>query len=395
MHSTILTSGIIATLASTIKEMGWNGRVIVVFTTIAAVLITYYACKKIVIPAITRLVIRTSFSWDDILLCPRVLNSISKIIPATMLLPVLPYTFYDAPITLNIAVKLCEVYIIGTLVQLILNILDSIYRLAESNSAMRNRPLKGIHQMLQVVTIAIGIILTVSSLFDKSPLELLVGLSAAATVLMLIFKDSIVGLVAGVQLSANDMLRPGDWIVVPDSNADGVVFEVGLTTVKVRNWDNTISTVPPYTLVSGSFVNWRGMEEGQGRRINRSIIIDMMSIDFCNDDEIIKYKAEGLIAQNEDASTITNSTILRRHLLMYLKQHPGVNKEMTLMVRQLQPHEEGLPLEMYCFSKDKSWENYEELQSDITDYAIAIAPRFGLKVFQRASAPLAERQSRQ
>lgn len=388
MTNVFLMSNIISSLKETIIDWGLYGRAVMILATITAVMLAYLACKRILVPIITKIVIKTSFTWDDILLCPKVLHSICKIIPAMMLAKLLGFTFYNAPLLLATAEKLCEIYIIAILMNLLLNILDAIYRLTEASSNMRNRPLKGIHQMLQVVVICIGIILIVSSLFNKSPLELLVGLSAAATVLMLVFKDSIVGLVAGVQLSANDMLRPGDWIVLPGTDVDGVVFEVGLTTVKVRNWDNTISTVPPYTLVSETYVNWRGMEEGDGRRAKRSINIDMMGIRFCSEEEIKRYENEGLIAESDNMNQMTNSTIFRRHLTKYLKKHPGVNKEMTLMVRQLQSNDEGLPIELYFFTKDKSWNNHEELMGEIVDFAIATAPSFGLKVYQRPSAPL-------
>ena len=236
--------------------------------------------------------------------------------------------------------------------------------------------------MIKILAVSLGVIFIFSILLDKSPTDLLVGLGAAATVLMLVFKDTIVGLVAGVQLSANDMLRPGDWITMSKYGADGVVFEVNLTTVKVRNWDNTIVTVPPYTLVSDSFQNWRGMFESGGRRIKRSINIDMTSVRFCTCSEIEEYKQKGIIQDNDTIEELTNITLLRRSLTKYLKGNPRVNQDLMIMVRQLQPTPHGMPLELYFFSADKQWVAYETLQADVFDYVMALVPRFGLKVFQ-------------
>ena len=236
--------------------------------------------------------------------------------------------------------------------------------------------------MIKVLAVCVGLILIFSILLEKSPIDLFVGLGAAATVLMLVFKDTIVGLVAGVQLSANDMLRPGDWITMPKYGADGVVFEVNLTTVKVRNWDNTTVTVPPYTLVSDSFQNWRGMFESGGRRIKRSINIDMTSVRFCTPEEMKKYEERGLIFPEDRQEELTNITMLRRALMKYLKENPRVNQDLMVMVRQLQPTPQGMPLELYFFSADKQWVAYETLQADVFDYVMASVPQYGLHVFQ-------------
>jgi miniconductance mechanosensitive channel len=246
--------------------------------------------------------------------------------------------------------------------------------------------MKGVFQMIQVIVICVGVILVFSVLFGKSPVDLLVGLGAAATVLMLIFKDTIVGLVSGVQLSANDMLRKGDWIAMPKHGVDGRVEEVNLTTVKVRNWDKTIYTIPPYTLVSESFQNWRGMEaDSQGRRVKRHLKLDMNSVRFCTPDELRKYSKEGLVSDEEMQSGVANSTVFRRYLMRYLASLPTVNSDMTLMVRQLQPTEYGLPIELYFFTASKVWAKHETDQADIFDYIIAVLPKFGLKVFQSPS----------
>lgn len=388
----ILSSGYVENIIENVQlhldNIQWEGRLAIILAIVAVLFIIRLIFSKAITPAINKVVKKTKFTWDDILFCSKTIKTLCRIVQMFTLNVLLPIALYGEDILLDIASKVCEIGIISLFIRLLLEILNSVYEISQNRDITRNRPLKGIYQMIQVIIICIGIILIFSSLFDKSPIDLLVGLSAAATVLMLVFKDSIVGLVSGVQLSANDMLRPGDWIVLESGNVDGVVTEVNLTTVKVRNWDNTIVTVPPYTLVSESFTNWRGMEESEGRRVKRSIRLDMMCINLCTKEEIEKYKAEGLIADGEDTSTITNSTIFRRYMLNFLKNHSKVNSNMTLLVRLLQPDDEGLPLEFYFFTIDKRWAQHEELQSDIMDYAIAIAPKFGLKVYQRPSAPL-------
>ena len=281
--------------------------------------------------------------------------------------------------------KISQVYIIATTLKLICVFLSALYELSNQHEQLKDRPLKGVYQMLKIIAIFVGTIGIISVLIDKSPIALFAGLGAAATVLMLVFKDTIVGLVAGVQLSANDMLRPGDWIVMEKSGANGVVTEVTLTTIKVRNWDNTITTIPPYTLVSDSFQNWRGMQESDGRRIKRSINIDMRSVRFCTPEELKNYVANGWITPEEATPETINLGVFRKYLENYLRQHPLVNTNMTLMVRQLQPTPQGLPIELYFFSANKNWVPYEQLQADIFDYVLAVLPQFGLRIFQSPS----------
>jgi miniconductance mechanosensitive channel len=244
-------------------------------------------------------------------------------------------------------------------------------------------------------------------LIGRSPLYLLGGLGAFSAVLLLIFKDPILGLVGGIQISANDMVRPGDWIVMNKSGADGVVTDISLTTVKVQNWDKTITTIPTYSLVSESFVNWRGMEESGGRRIKRSINIDMNSVKFASPEQLRKLKKIKLVrnyldktekelkAYNEknniddevlvNGRRQTNLGIFRAYVAEYLKNNPNINQDMTFLVRQLQPGESGIPIEIYVFSKVQEWGKYEDIQSDIFDHLLATIPEFGLQVFQNPS----------
>jgi miniconductance mechanosensitive channel len=229
----------------------------------------------------------------------------------------------------------------------------------------------------------VALIVIVSVLINKNPGYILTALGASAAVLMLVFKDMIMGLVAGVQLSANDMLRPGDWISMPKYGADGDVIEVTLSTVKVRNWDKTITTIPPYALVSDSFQNWRGMRESGGRRVKRSVYIDMRSIRFCTKDQMTEFSEKGWLegVARED-NFVVNLHVFRNYLEDFLRNHPRVNERLTIMVRQLQPTAQGLPLELYFFSDGTDWIPYEHLQSEIFEHVFAMMPVFGLRVFQ-------------
>jgi miniconductance mechanosensitive channel len=240
--------------------------------------------------------------------------------------------------------------------------------------------------MLKLVVVCVGIIIIIATLIDKSPLAILTGLGAGAAILMLVFQDMIKGLVAGVQLTANDMLRPGDWITVPKYGADGDVIDVSLTTVKVRNWDKTITTVPPYALVNDSFQNWRGMFDIGGRRVKRSINIDMHSIRFCTAEEMSRYRQQPWMEGFEETgSQEVNLYVFRKYVEYYLRHHPKVNQELLLIVRQLQPTADGLPLELYFFSADTMWVKYEALQSEVFDHVLAVIHDFDLRVFQSPS----------
>lgn len=343
-------------------------------------------CRRVIIPAVKKVVDKTKADWDDILFSNAVVGRLCHIVPAAVINGLLPLAFFDKPLIFSALTKVTEIYLIIAILRFLLSLVRSLYLISENKGADRNRPMKGVFQMIQVIVICVGVILVFSVLFGKSPVDLLVGLGAAATVLMLIFKDTIVGLVSGVQLSANDMLRKGDWIAMPKHGVDGRVEEVNLTTVKVRNWDKTIYTIPPYTLVSESFQNWRGMEaDSQGRRVKRHLKLDMNSVRFCTPDELRKYRKEGLVSDEEMQSGVANSTVFRRYLMRYLGSLPTVNADMTLMVRQLQPTEYGLPIELYFFTASKVWAKHETDQADIFDYIIAVLPKFGLKVFQSPS----------
>ena len=369
------------------ENLSWSTRL----TLVALILLISYIMTKLfrhlVIPAVHKITSRTKATWDDYLFNEKMMTSFCRMIPPIMFYLLLPFVFNNVPQVLDILLKGCIIYLLITTLMLVNSFLNSLYEISNEHETLRNRPLKGIYQMINLVAIGIGIILIISILIDQNAATILAGLGASAAVLMLIFKDSILGLVAGVQLSANDMLRPGDWITMPKYGADGDVLEVSLTTVKVRNFDKTITTIPPYALVSDSFQNWRGMRETGGRRIKRSIFIDMTTVHFCSEKEKIMFASRGWIdeAQAKPETQVVNLYVFRNYLQNYLREHPRTHKELMIMVRQMQPTSEGLPLEIYCFSNTTVWLEYEQIQGEIFDHILAVIPEFGLRIFQRPS----------
>lgn len=345
----------------------------------------FYICeflsKKVVIPIVRRFTNSTTSKWDDILLNNDTLKNLCRLVPGIIASFILPFVLKEDSTVLAFCVKLCKAYIAIIGVGLLCTIFTSLYQITHESEKTKDHTLQGVFQMLKIVVISIGAIVVVSIFFDKDPSNLLAGLGASAAILMLVFKDSILGLVAGIQLSANDMLRPGDWIAMPKYGADGFVIDVTLTTVKVQNWDNTITTIPPYALVSDSFQNWRGMFSSGGRRVKRSINIDTNSITFCEGELRKNLIKKGLIKADEEQKQV-NLTLFREWLEEWLRNHPAIHKEMTVMVRQLQPTAHGLPLELYFFSSNTAWVVYEHLQAEIFEYIYAILPEYGLKAFQ-------------
>lgn len=360
-------------------------------------------CKHVILTTVTRLVKKTKATWDDVVFDRKVMIYLSHLVAPIILYILLPLAISNAGL-LTFILRICMIYIIAVFLKFISALLSALYHVYSEREQFRDRPLKGLLQTVQVILFFIGGIIIVSILIDKSPMVLLTGLGASAAVLMLVFKDSIMGFISGIQLSANNMLKVGDWIEMPKYGADGTVIEVTLNTVKVRNWDNTITTIPPYALVSDSFQNWRGMQESGGRRIKRSIRIDMNSVKFCTPEMLAKYRkirllkdyieeTEKVVEEYNKEHGIDNSVLVngrrqtnlgvfRAYLTNYLRSLPAVNQDLTCMVRQLQPTEQGIPLELYFFSSIKAWIPYEGVQADVFDHVLAIIPEFDLHVFQ-------------
>lgn len=337
------------------------------------------------------------------------LKKLSWIIPPVIVSALLPLAFEGNPRLLNISEKVTWIYFVVVLVLSVNVVLSSVGKVIMTDKILHDRPLKGFIQIIQVLMSFIGAIVIISILVNKSPLNLITGLGAFAAVLMLIFKDTILGFVAGVLLAQNDMLHIGDWIEMPDSAVNGIVMDISLNVIKIQNFDNTIVTIPPYSLISGSFVNWRGMSESGGRRIMRSYTISLSNIQPCTpqfledmkgkfsllSDYITKKEAEaaaGKVSNTENPEGLVNGTIetnlglFRAYMTLYLEQHPFINKELLLMVRTLAPTDNGLPLQIYCFSANKNWVSYESIQAEIMEHFVSTLPEFGLYPFQNASS---------
>ena len=370
-------------LGITADSRAWLYWLIAIATIALVVFMADVVCRRLLLPLVKRLTRATRAAWDDILLSDTLLKDVSRLVPPILIAVLMPLAFSHAHPTLDLLLKVNLIYLIAIIAKLLCTFLSALYDLSSHQDRLKNHPIKGIYQMLKIVVICVALIIVVSILINKNPGYILTALGASAAVLMLVFKDTIMGLVAGVQLSANDMLRPGDWITMPKYGADGDVEEVTLTTVKVRNWGKTITTIPPYALVSDSFQNWRGMQESGGRRVKRSVYVDMRSISFCSDEQMAEFERRGWLegVERED-KFVVNLHVFRNYLEDYLQHHPRVNSGMTIMVRQLQPTAQGLPLELYFFSDGTEWVPYEHLQSEIFEHVFAVMPTFGLRVFQ-------------
>lgn len=368
---------------------------------VAAQLLT----RLILVSLIHQLFHKTKTDWDDFLVDRKVFSALAHIPSAFIIYAV--YSFSGVEIVSTILSAIARIYFVLIFAMSAVRTANAVNDMYQTTPYAATRPIKGYIQLVQILIIFVSLIFAIAILIGKSPLGIFAGLGAMAAVLLLIFKDSILGFVASIQLSANKMLKPGDWIEMPSHKADGTVIDISLTTVKVQNWDKTITTIPTYALVAESFNNWAGMEESGGRRIKRSINIDMKSVRFADPQlleklshfyllkDYIANKQQEIKAFNEKLNVLegdvyngrrqTNLGIFRHYLEAYLRQNPNIHKEMTFLVRQLQPTELGLPLEIYVFSKDQRWANYEGIQADIFDHVLAILPEFDLRVYQNPS----------
>jgi len=364
----------------------------------------YFVLKYIGLRIIKTIALRTASNWDDIMVKQKVFQRIILLIPAMMIYNVGPETVSDIEGLSRFVQIAFQVYMVFVFVSIVSAFLNSVHEIYQQYDIAKLKPIKGYLQVIKIIMYIIVAILVISMLVGTSPWPILTGMGAISAILLLIFKDTILGLVGSIQLSALDMVRPGDWIEMPKFNADGSVIEMNLTTVQVRNWDMTITNIPTYALISESFRNWRGMEESGGRRIKRSIQINMNSVKFCTPEMLERFRKihrlkdylerkeselkEFNAKLNIDDSVLvngrrqTNLGVFRAYVKEYLKHHPKVNTDMIMLVRQLQPTQAGIPIEVYVFSADKAWVNYEDIQSDIFDHILAVIPQFELEVFQ-------------
>ncbi|EKN07780.1 mechanosensitive ion channel family protein [Parabacteroides johnsonii] len=379
MNGILISWGVDPKIANTFDEM-----IIAALLVILAIGLDYL-CQAIFVGSMKKLAQHTHYQWDSLLLKRKVVHHLVHTIPGILVYALLPLAFIRGKGLLLLSQKICAVYIVFALLLAINGFILVFLDMYNMRQVNKNRPIKGFMQVLQVLLFFIGGIVIIAILIGKSPASLFAGLGASAAILMLVFKDTILGFVAGIQLSANDMLRPGDWITVPGSNANGIVQEITLNTVKIQNFDNTISTIPPYTLVNASFQNWRGMVESGGRRVMKSIFLDLNTIKFCTPDMLDTFRKEIPLLtdyQPDEGVTPTNSQMFRVYVEKYLTSLPVVNTDLDLIISQLQSTEYGVPIQIYFFSRNKVWKEYERIQSDIFDHFFAMVPKFQLKVYQ-------------
>lgn len=377
---------------------------IMVITVVFLSWLAYVVARFFIDRIVTVVVRKSKFKWDDIFLDNKVFTRLSHFAPAVVIHMMAGLALDPYPGWLDFVQKLTYLYMIIAGLLFLFSLIDALHKIYQTLPIAEHRHIKGYLQLLKIFIGFIAFLIIISVTFDKDLTTLIAGLGAMAAVLLLIFKDTILGLVASVQLSANNMVQIGDWISMPSRGADGTVIDITLNTIKVENFDKTIITVPPYALVQESFQNWSGMERSGGRRIKRAIHIDVRSIKFLDNEQINRFKKIQILSDyidhkqkdleeynkehNIDNSVLingrrmTNVGTFRAYINAYLEQHPNIHNDMTFLVRQLPVTEKGLPIEIYVFSKIQEWAKYEAIQADIFDHLLAVVPEFGLRIFQ-------------
>lgn len=380
----------------------------IAFISLFAIALTlYYITWYIIKRTLFQFIKKSKTNIDDILIKNKVIARASLFVPSLIIDKFVAQSLPSFPDVFVFVQDLIDIYVIFIFAFLLDAIINSVNDLYNTFEVSKSKPIKGLMQVFKIIVYIVAGLLIIATLVGQDLSNIILGLGTLSAVLMLIFKDPILGFVGGIQLTLNDMVRIGDWISMPKYGADGDVLEITLTTVKVQNWDKTITTIPTYAMVTDSFTNWRGMSDSGGRRIKRHVSIDMNSVKFCTEEMLEKYKKFQLVSDyisqreseiqkyntenNVDVSTLvngrrqTNLGVFRAYLRTYFEKHPRVNQDMTLIVRQLQPNELGIPIEVYVFSRNKAWVAYEDLQSDIFDHILAVIPKFDLRVFQAPS----------
>lgn len=358
----------------------WRHVIVVVLIAIVACLADA-VCRRLLMPLVLKVTSKTDVKWDDVIFNKKVLTAACHVIPTLIAYKMLPLAFYDMPWLLTILLRLAAIYITLTVLRLFLSFVSSLRGLENKKRSAAQQYMLTFCGVLKILAIFVSVIVITGIVMDKSPMALLAGLGATATILMLVFKDTIVGLVSGIRLTSNDMLHKGDWITLPKAGAHGIVEDISITTVKVRNFDNTIITIPPQTLVDDSFQNWIGMQKSAGRRVARKVYFDFRSIGFASD-ELKKQLAQYFDAKELEGDVV-NMTLFRRFVENFIASRPEVNADMLYMVRQLEATQSGLPLEFYFFTRDKEWKNYEHCLAVIMEQIYAFAPVFELKIYEQ------------
>lgn len=362
---------------------------LLILVAILLAVLSDYLCRKLFVPAFLKVTSKTEAKWDDVLFNEKVLNSACHIVPAIVVWTLIPMVFYQIPLVSEITARLTAIYITVMSVRTATVFINSFnYLDTQTNRSSAQQYLKSFCGVLKIVMIFIAAVLVVAIVLGKNPMTLFAGLGATSAILMLVFKDTIEGLVAGVRLTSNNMLHRGDWITVPSTQINGIVKEINLTTVKVQNFDNTIITISPTSLVNGSFQNWIGMQESPGRRVQRKIYFDFRSVKRVpvaakTSDAATKEVSSPKKMGEQELIPVSNIGQFRLHIEEYLKGRSDVNTQMMVMVRQLEATQCGLPIEIYFFLKQKEWKSYEEHLADIMEYIYVTAAEYGLKIYEQ------------
>lgn len=345
--------------------------------------IAYYVTKGLLY-IVEHVVLHTATEWDDDIFNQRMLKAVSHLAPAVVVRWLIPTTFGDTDRMMYWLSAITSQYILWAFVRIITILIGNLHDAFLRRPQMRVYAVKGVFQMLKLIVVGVGVIVGISILIDKSPVVILTALGASAAILMLVFQDTILGLVASIQLTVNNMLQRGDWIEAKGQDVNGEVLEITLTAVKVKNWDNSVSTIPPYSLLKGSFRNYQPMRRSGGRRVERAVYIDANTVRFCTDPELRNLTEAGMLNGLDltEAGKIVNLQLLRRYLEHYLAHHKNVNQDMLFMVRQMDPTPSGLPLELYFFVSTTEWKDFENISSDIFDHVYAVIHLFGLSMYQ-------------
>lgn len=373
-----------------ILSLGVHGHAVPVLRhvllTVVALLLALVAeliCRYVFVPLILKIVKRTEAKWDDVIFDYKVLKIACRIVPALVIWKLMPLVFYQIPVVQEALARLTAVYLTIATTQLAVGIIDRLRYLNTKPGNSTSQYLKSFCGVLKILTIFIAAIVVVGILINRSPMNLLAGLGATSAILMLVFKDTIDGLVAGVRLTSNEMIHIGDWITLTDGSIDGTVQDITLTTVKVKQGDNSIATVSPQTLVNGSFLNWKDMLEGGGRRVKKVVYFDVRSIRIADDDLKKNLLAKGYVKEEDLKGDVINIGLFRHYMEHYLSKREDVNPKMTLLLRQLDATQAGVPIEFYFFLSNKDWVPYEHSTSDILEHVYAYAHEFGLKIYQQ------------
>jgi len=379
--------------------------IILLVIMVFAAVVLWWIGQQIINRLLEKVIRKTNTDWDDVLMEQGVFRKLGHIVPAAVVSELSPIVFSDYPAAIPAIEQVTDAFVMLVIIRVIVSFIGAMSIFLHRSPKFKDKPIASFTQLAKIIVWSIGGIALFGIVLGKNPLTIFTALGAVSAVLILVFKDTILGFMASIQLTINDMVRIGDWVSVPQYGADGDVIEINLTTVKVANWDKTISTVPTYSFVSDSFKNWRGMQESGGRRIKRSINLKISKVKFCDQEMLDRFSKVDLvkdyIAQRQkeidaynsekhidtkssvvNGRRMTNIGILRAYILSYIKQNPNINQDMTCMVRQLEATEKGVPLEVYCFSSIQAWVDYERIQSDMFDHILAAVSQFDLEVFE-------------